>query len=78
MRPPIFVTAAFIGLVLLMPFSPSVAAAGSGMNSGLNSTSMMVVQRERQEKIRKCARLPGFDSNSMTYAGQNGRRVKCP
>jgi hypothetical protein len=67
-------------LALLAGFPAGVAqgAHGGGMNTGPYNSSAMAVMRERQEKIRKCAALPNFDSGSMTYAGRGGRRVKCP
>jgi hypothetical protein len=36
------------------------------------------VQRERQEKIKKCSQFAGFDSVTMTYSGSGGRRIACP
>jgi hypothetical protein len=50
-----------------------------GMNSGVYNSSMMAVLRERQEKIKNCARLhPNFDSGSMTYVGRDGHPHLCP
>ena len=55
------------------------AIGGGGMNGGVYSSSMMAVQRERQERIKNCARLlPRFDSGSMTYVGRDGRTHSCP
>jgi len=49
------------------------------MNGGVYSSSIMAVQRERQEKIKNCAKLhTNFDSGSMTYVDQNGRSHRCP
>jgi hypothetical protein len=64
-------------LVALLP--ANAAHGGSGMNSGVYSSSMMAVQRERQEKIKNCAQLhPNFDSGTMTYVGRDGRPHSCP
>ena len=54
------------------------AAHGGGMHTGPYNSSAMAVMRERQEKIRKCSARSNFDSDSMTYAGRGGRRMKCP
>jgi hypothetical protein len=78
---PLSVVGGIFALALLAGFPAGVAygaAHGGGMNSGPYNSSAMAVMRERQEKIRKCAALPNFDSDSMTYAGRGGRRVKCP
>ena len=67
---------AILALVLATPLQGS--AAGSHF-SGVNSSAMEAVQRERQEKIIACARLhPNFDSGTMTYVGSDGRRYRCP
>jgi hypothetical protein len=66
-----------IGLALLISLTAG-AAGGSHMGSGVYNTSMMAVQRERQEKIKKCSLFAGFDSATMTYSGSGGQRVACP
>jgi hypothetical protein len=79
MRLPLFAATLLIGCTLyaLPPENP--AHAGSGMNSGVYNSSMMAVQRERQDKIKNCNRLhPNFDSGSMTYVGRDGRPHGCP
>jgi hypothetical protein len=71
-----------IGCTLLALQYASAAhggAGGGGMNSGVYNSSMMAVLRERQEKIKNCARLhPNFDSGSMTYVGRDGHPHRCP
>jgi hypothetical protein len=66
-----------IGLALLISLSAGAAGA-SHVGTGIYNTSMMAVQRERQEKIKKCGLFAGFDSATMTYSGSRGRRVACP
>jgi len=66
-----------ICLSLLISLSTG-AAGGSHAGTGVNNTSMMAVQRERQEKIKKCSQFAGFDSVTMTYSGSGGRRIACP
>ena len=79
MRLSMSVAGCALGYVLLTLQGTSAAHGGSGMNSGVNNTSMMAVMRERQEKIKTCARLhSNFDSGSMTYIGPDGRRHSCP
>jgi hypothetical protein len=79
MRLSFSVGASLLGGALFALHAASAAHGGSGMNSGVYNSSMMAVQRERQEKIKNCARLhPNFDSGSMTYVGQDGRRYSCP
>jgi hypothetical protein len=64
-------------LLLVQP--QEAAYARSGANIGVNSSSMMAVQRDRQEKIKTCYQLhPNFDSDSMTYVDSAGRRHSCP
>jgi hypothetical protein len=78
---PLSAVGGIFALALLAGFPAGVAHGathGGGMNTGPYNSSAMAVMRERQEKIRKCAALPNFDSDSMTYAGRSGRRVKCP
>jgi hypothetical protein len=79
MRLPLFAATLLIGCVLFALQSEKPAHAGSGMNSGVYNSSMMAVERERQDKIRNCIRLhPNFDSRSMTYIGRDGRPHGCP
>jgi len=78
MRLSLSVAGRLIGCALLALQATSDAYGSSGMSSGVYNSSMMAVQRERQEKIKNCARLyPSFDSGSMTYAGRDGRRHRC-
>lgn len=69
--------------IALAVFVPTLAltsreSAAGGHFSGVYSSSMERVERDRREKIMKCSKLPGFDSGSMTYVGKDGRRVGCP
>jgi hypothetical protein len=71
--------AGLIGCALVALQPATAAHGGSGMNSGVYNSSMMAVQRERQEKIKNCVRLrPNFDSGTMTYVGRDGRPHSCP
>ena len=66
-------------IVCTLPAAGATHGGGGGMNGGVYNSSMMAVQRERQEKTKTCARLhPSFDSGSMTYVGHDGRRHNCP
>jgi hypothetical protein len=70
-------------LIVCTLLTSSAASAthggGGGMNGGVYNSSMVAVQRERQEKTKICARLyPSFDSGSMSYVGRNGRPHRCP
>jgi hypothetical protein len=68
-----------IGFAVLALQAASAAHGGSGMNSGVYSSSMMAVLRDRQETIKYCARLyPSFNSGSMTYVGRDSRPHRCP
>jgi hypothetical protein len=83
MRLPLSAAGGLVGFAMaaLQPASAAHSASigGGGMNSGVYSSSMMAVQRERQERIKSCARLhPRFDSGSMTYVGRDGRPHSCP
>jgi hypothetical protein len=82
MRLPLAAVGGLIGCALLALQPASAAhggAGGGGMNSGVYNSSMMAVLRERQEKIKNCARLhPNFDSGSMTYVGRDGHPHRCP
>jgi hypothetical protein len=51
---------------------------GGGMHSGPYNSSAMAVMRERQERVRKCSALRGFDYDTMSFAAAKGRRQKCP
>jgi hypothetical protein len=58
---------------------PANAMHGSGMNSGVYSSSAMAVQRERQEKAKTCARLrPNSNTAIVSYLDRDGRRITCP
>jgi hypothetical protein len=58
---------------------PASAMIGvGGMNSAPYNSSAMAVLRDRQDRIKKCAQLPGFDSDHMTFGGRNSPRRKCP
>ena len=79
MRLPLCAVGGLIGSALLALMLASAANAGSGMNSGVYNSSMMAVLRDRQGKVKKCARLhPNFDSGNMTYVGRDGRFHNCP
>ena len=69
-----------LAAALVMGAGPAVArqGGGGGMNSGPYNTSAMVVMRERQERVRKCSVLRGFNSDTMTFVSRNGRRQSCP
>jgi hypothetical protein len=57
---------------------PANAMHGGGMNGGVYSSSVMAVQRERQEKIKICAGLrPHPTSGIVSYLDRGGRRVIC-
>jgi hypothetical protein len=56
----------------------SAMVGGGGMHSGPYNTSVTVVMRERQERVRKCSALRDFDYDTMTFGTVNGRRQKCP
>ena len=72
----VFVTALLI-LMSTLAMGPRSSAAGAHF-SGVYSSAMERVERDRRERIQKCAMLPGFESVSMTYVGKGGRRVECP
>jgi hypothetical protein len=79
MRLSLFVAGSLIGLALLVLPAASAVHGGGGMNSGVYNSSMMAVMRERQEKVKNCARhYPGFDSGSMTYVGRDAHHHRCP
>ncbi len=73
------VAGSLIVCILLTLPAASATHGGGGMNGGVYNSSMMAVQRERQEKTKTCARFyPSFDSGSMTYVGRDGRPHRCP
>lgn len=79
MRVSLSIVGGLIGFALLALQAVSAAHGGSGINSGVYNSSMMAVLRDRQEKIKYCARLyPSFDSGSMTYVGRDSRPHRCP
>jgi hypothetical protein len=79
MRLSLSVVSGLIGFSLFALEAASPAHGGSGMNSGVYNSSMMAVMRDRQEKIKNCARLyPSFDSASMSFVGRDGRSHRCP
>lgn len=76
MRSLVSLVAIIIGCGSLV--QPTIAmVGGGGMHSGPYNTSAMAVVRERQERVRKCSALRGFDYDTMTYGTANGRRQKC-
>ena len=75
MRHMLAAAGAILTLVFLLPLQEGAARS---FFSGVNSSSMERVQRERQERIATCARLhPNFDSGTMTYTGKDGRPHPC-
>lgn len=45
---------------------------------GLAIGSMIAAESARQSRAGNCARYRGFDPNSMTFRGRDGRRYRCP
>ncbi len=69
------------GLVSIAPaiVQPANAVHGGGMNGGVYSSSVMAVQRERQEKARTCAQLRSNSNTAIvSYFDRDGRRISCP
>ncbi len=72
-------SAMIVFFIACAPFAVPASAmvGGGGMHSGPYNSSAMAVMRERQERVRKCSALRGFDSTTMTFVRPNGRRQKC-
>jgi hypothetical protein len=55
------------------------AAIAAGAIGALFLGAVIASEAQRQQAISYCAqRYRSFDPNSMTYAGRNGQRYRCP